>query len=145
MSDTFKNIEYNTSQGDATANEYATSTGVDIDDDINYNLPTDEFNIVGVYDDVILGDIYISRSNTNGEIVSKGGIVIAVNAEAVNEKNLYQVMEVTMVGNTVKHVKRGDFVVVSKTAGMKMVEFDGRKCAMVRETNIFMKVEPKLK
>ena len=140
--DTFTNANV-AMDNNKTTNDINTSIGVDIVDDINYNLPTDDFNIVGVLDDAVLGEIYTPNVNDLGEVISKGGIVLSTSESIHNDNSLYKVMKVNMVGKNVDEITTGDYVVVSDTAGMKMVEFNGLSCAMVRERQIFLKVEPK--
>ena len=143
MSDnTFTDAEMSMEKG--IEHNYAnTSIGESIVDDIDYSLPTDDFDIVGVVDNGILGEIYTPNVNDKGEVVSSGGIITQIDAKKSNEKNLYVVMHVQMVGREVKEVKVGDYVVVSKTAGLKRIDFNGRESAMTHEKGVFLKVKPK--
>lgn len=140
--DTFTNLEVSTME-QSHSNQIATSVGVDIEDDINYNIPTDNFDIVEVFDDIMLGEFYVEGLNDEGERISEGGIHLADDATEDDENSLYRVLKVQMIGDNVKFAKVGQYVVVSKTAGMKVIDFNGRQCAMVREPNVFMRVEPK--
>lgn len=138
----FTNMEVSTTSG-CHSNQIETSTGSLVVDDINYNIPTDNFDIVEVFDDIILGEFHVEGVNENGERVSEGGIHLTGDPEEDEENSLYRVLKIQMVGSNVKFSKVGQYVVVSKSAGMKVVDFNGRECVMVREPNVFMRVEPK--
>ena len=143
MDKDFTNVEVNT-QNNSSSHEEITSMGQELKDDIDYGLPTKDFNIIGVLDNVMLGTVYNSNVNDQGEVETDDGFFLG-KAEDVNDNNLYKVVKIHMVGDSVKTVKVGDFVVVSIGSGMKVVEFDGRKDALVREENVFMIVKPKPK
>jgi co-chaperonin GroES (HSP10) len=140
--DTFTNLEVSTIE-QSHSNELTTTVGDSVEDDINYQMPTDDFDIVEVFDDILLGEFHIEGLNKDGEKISEGGIHLTDDAKDDDINALYRVLKVQMVGENVKFAKVGHYVVVSKTAGMKIIDFNGRECAMVREPNVFMRIEPK--
>jgi co-chaperonin GroES (HSP10) len=140
--DTYTNLEVSTLE-QCHSNELKTTVGDSVADDINYQIPTDDFDIVEVFDDILLGEFHIEGLNDEGERISEGGIHLTDDANDDDSNALYRVLKVQMVGDNVKFTKVGQYVVVSKTAGMKVIDFNGRECAMVREPNVFMRVEPK--
>jgi co-chaperonin GroES (HSP10) len=121
-------------------NQANTSVGVDVKDGVDYGVSSDKYNISKVLDDVILGR-FMEPKSASGEKVSKGGIIFKDTDK--EESNLYEVIEVLKVGINVKEIDAGMKVVVAKSAGMKVVAFDGLECTMVREANVFMVVEDK--
>lgn len=122
-------------------NEAATSVGISEDDGINYRVATDDYEITKVYDDVILGEYVNKNKDEDGFTTTDSGLVFR--EDGSQNKTLYEVVKVQMVGRDVKETAVGDLVVVSTSAGMQVVDFDGRDCVMVSEKNIFMQVKEK--
>jgi len=124
-------------------NDARTSVGIEIEDDINYRISTDDYNITMVYDDVILGEYVDDDADEQGFKQSDGGLFIK--DDSGENKTFYHVVRVLMIGRDVNQTKVGDLIVISKASGMQLIDFDGRETIMISERNVFMKVEPKQK
>ena len=140
MSDKFTNIEVEEITG-KISNDEATSVGVGISEEVNNLIPTDKYNIVRVLEDTLLCEYVDDKRDEQGFTESEGGILIK--EDEGSDKHLFEVVRVILTGKDTKEVKVGDIVVVSKSSGLRMMEFDGRETLMIREAGVFMIVESK--
>jgi len=121
------------------SNDAATSVGVEVEDNMNYRISTDSYDITMVYDDVILGEYVDNDKDEQGFKKTEGGLF--VQDDGGENKTLYDVIRVLKIGRDVSQTKVGDLIVVSKTTGMQVMEFDGRESVLVAERNVFMQVK----
>lgn len=115
-----------------------TSVGSDPFPEINHKLDTGRWNISSVLDDVVLG-VEVEEEKS-GWIENEFGLVTGKTAENTDQSG-NKVIRVVMVGSNVKELKVGDTVCCAHDTGIKVVNFDGKKVSLIREANVFFKVE----
>jgi len=140
MSTTITAIEVEEEKG-IIHNQRATSVGVECADELDNRIPTDLYNITKILDDMILGEYVDNNKDDQGFTESEGGILLK--EEETDNLNLFETVKVTMVGRNVNEIKVGDIIVVSKSSGLRIAEFDGKELLMIREQGVFMVVEKK--
>ena len=122
-------------------NERQTSAGVSVDESFDHYIPTDKYNITKVLEDTLLCEPVDDNTDDQGFVETEGGILLK--DDDGSEQHLFKVVRVLMAGQAVKEVKVGDLVVVSKTSGLRMLDFDGKETFMIREAGVFMVVTEK--
>jgi len=119
-------------------NMASTSIASDPFPEVNHKLDSGRWNITGVLDDVVLG--LEIKEETNGWVENELGIITG-KTEAPSEQSGNKVLEVLMVGSNVKELEVGDKICCALDTGIKVVDFDGKQVSLIKEGNVFFKVE----
>lgn len=120
------------------SNEAQTSIGSDNFPEAVHKLDTGRWNITGSLGDVVVG-VEI-KEEQSGWVENDLGIVTG-KAQSTTDKSGNKVVEIIMVGSKVEELKVGDKVCCALDTGIKVVSFDGKEVALIREGNVFFKVE----
>jgi hypothetical protein len=101
-------------------------------------LPLEGYQIKGTIGDVVVGKY--ADTDEEGNIKRPGATIIIPDDISTQS---WRVLEVTLVGPDVKHVKAGDFVVIANSDGLRGVDFHGNKRVFVsEERHVFLVLAP---
>ena len=105
---------------------------------ISHKLDTDNYKICGVMNGVVLG-VDITESDDGWKVSKQSGLVVG--KQESNKETSNKVIQVLMVGSDVEEISQGDLVACALDTGIKTVGFDGKELCLMRQENIFFKLE----
>lgn len=137
-------LGFETNKGVLEDNNAATSMGEDLrEDDFDYSLPIDGYEITMVPDDVILLEEVLpddQEVDEDGYIIKDGIAYTPDTFKDTQGGGLFGAYRVVMKGKNVEEFVRDDIVVI-ETKACVPVTFAGSNYKFAREKQIFMKLK----
>ena len=106
-------------------------------------VPMDDWNITGVFGDILLCRFVDAQDGPGGEYVMRNGIAVPLDVT----KHTWRIVEVVQRGFSVsKHIKVGDLLMIPNDRGIPCVQRTGKtkdNLIFINEERVFCKVEAK--